>query len=71
MAQEIFDLVLKARKHAGLTQKELADLAGVAKNLIYQLEKGKTTIQYSNLLKVLQVLNIEIKFILPTGEHNA
>ncbi|MBT4265805.1 MAG: helix-turn-helix transcriptional regulator [Deltaproteobacteria bacterium] len=71
MTQQISDLILKSRKHAGLTQKELADLAGVAKNLIYELEKGKITIQYSNLLKVLHVLNIQIRFILPTGEPDA
>ncbi|MBT6612880.1 MAG: helix-turn-helix transcriptional regulator [Deltaproteobacteria bacterium] len=71
MTQQISDLIRKSRKHAGLTQKELADLAGVAKNLIYELEKGKITIQYSNLLKVLHVLNIQIRFILPTGEPDA
>jgi len=71
MAQKLSEMVLKVRKHAGLTQKELADLAGVAKNLVYELEKGKMTIQYSNLLKVLHVLNIEIKYILPSGVLNA
>ena len=71
MAQELSKMILNARKHAGLTQKELADLAGVAKNLVYELEKGKKTIQYANLLKVLHVLNIQIKYILPAGVSNA
>ncbi|NQU65028.1 MAG: helix-turn-helix transcriptional regulator [SAR324 cluster bacterium] len=71
MAQKLSEMVLKIRKHAGLTQKELADLAGVAKNLVYELEKGKMTIRYSNLLKVLHVLNIEVKYILPSGVLDA
>ncbi len=71
MAQELPGMIRNVRKHAGLTQKELADLAGVAKNLVYELEKGKETIRYSNLLKVLHVLNIEIKYNLPPGVSNA
>ncbi len=71
MAQEIPEMILNVRKHAGLTQKELADLAGVAKNLVYELEKGKKSVRYSNLLKVLHVLNIEVKYILPPGVSNA
>ncbi len=71
MTQNLSELILKVRKHSGLTQKELADLAGVAKNLVYELEKGKMTIRYSNLLKVLHVLNIEVKYIQPSGEIDA
>jgi len=71
MAQDLSGIVLKFRKHAGLTQKELADLAGVGKNLVYELEKGKITIRFSNLLKILHVLNIEVKYVLPTGVSNA
>ena len=71
MSQKLSEMIVNVRKHAGLTQKELADLAGVAKNLIYELEKGKMTVRYSNLLKVLHVLNIKIKFALPTGVPDA
>ncbi|MBU2646917.1 helix-turn-helix domain-containing protein [bacterium] len=71
MAQNLSELILKVRKHTGLTQTELADLAGVAKNLVYELEKGKMTVRYSNLLKVLHVLNIEVKYVLPFGETDA
>lgn len=71
MTHELPEMILNVRKHAGLTQKELADLAGVAKNLVYELEKGKKSVRYSNLLKVLHVLNIEVKYILPPGVSNA
>jgi y4mF family transcriptional regulator len=71
MDQELSKTIFTARKHAGLTQRELADLAGVAKNMVYEIEKGKLTVQFSNLLKILHVLNIKVQFILPTGEQNA
>lgn len=48
------------RKRAGLTQLELAKLAGIGKTAIFDLEKGKATVQLSTLLAVLHVLNIQI-----------
>jgi len=53
------------RKKSGLTQKELADLAGVGKTAIFDIEKGKETVQFSTLKKVLNVLNISIEFKSP------
>lgn len=53
------------RKKSKLTQKELADLAGVGKTVIFDIEKGKETIQFSTLQKVLSVLNITIEFNSP------
>lgn len=49
------------RKQAGLTQAELARLAGVGKTVVFDIEKGKQTIQLDTLLKLLAVLNIKIK----------
>jgi predicted transcriptional regulator len=46
----------------------LADLAGVGKTVIYDIEKGKETIRYSTLLKVLRALNISIVFTSPLME---
>ena len=48
------------RKKAKLTQLELAEYAGIGKTAVFDLEKGKPTIQLSTLLAVLHVLNIEI-----------
>ena len=53
------------RKKAGLTQLELAKLAGVGKTAVFDLEKGKLTLQLSTLLAVLYILNIEVKFVSP------
>lgn len=61
----IFQIVKFHRKKSGLTQKQLADLAGVGKTVIFDIEKGKETIQFSTLKKVLSVLNISIEFKSP------
>ena len=65
MSISIAKLIAYHRNRSGLTQQELATLAGVGKNLIYELEKGKQTVRLENLLKVLRVLNIEIDFRSP------
>ncbi|MCF8241650.1 MAG: type II toxin-antitoxin system Y4mF family antitoxin [Melioribacteraceae bacterium] len=49
------------RKKAGLTQKELADLSGVGKTVIFDIEKGKETVQLNSLMNVLKTLNIKLK----------
>lgn len=60
--KEISEIVLHHRKRAGISQKELADLAGVGKTVIYDIEQGKSTVRFSTLSKVLDVLNITIEF---------
>ena len=61
----ISQIVKFHRKKSGLTQKQLADLAGVGKTVIFDIEKGKETIQFLTLKKVLDVLNISIEFKSP------
>ncbi len=54
-------IIKEHRKKAGLTQKQLADLAGLGKTVIFDIEKGKESVQFNSLLKVLKVLNIKLK----------
>ncbi|HBB7076363.1 TPA: helix-turn-helix transcriptional regulator [Legionella bozemanae] len=65
LTQEIANLVHYYRKQSGLSQQELARLAGVGKTVIYDIEKGKESVRLNTLLKVLDVLNIQIKFETP------
>jgi HTH-type transcriptional regulator/antitoxin HipB len=65
---KISDIILFHRKESGLTRNQLADLAGVGKTAIYDIEKGKETIQFSTLQKVLKALNIKIVFTSPLME---
>lgn len=53
------------RKKSGLTQKALADLAGVGKTVVFEIENGKTSIQFDTLIKVLKALNIRINYSSP------
>lgn len=69
MLEDIGREICYYRKHSGLTQRQLADLAGVGKTVIFDIEKGKTTIKLNTLLKVLNVLNIQIKLILPFAKN--
>ncbi len=55
-------LVRFHRHKAGLTQIQLAELAGVGKATVYDIEKGKTTVQMDKLFPVLAVLNVDIDF---------
>ncbi len=53
------------RKKSGLSQAELALLAGLGKTVIFDIEKGKQSIRYDTLLKVMKVLNISFQFKSP------
>jgi len=64
----MMEIVRFHRKKSGLTRKQLADLAGVGKTVIYDIEKGKETIRFSTLQKVLKILNIKIIYTSPLME---
>lgn len=54
-------IIKKHRKAAGLSQIQLAELAGVGKTVVFDLEKGKETVQLNTLLKIFKVLNIKVQ----------
>ena len=60
-SKQIEKAVIFHRKKSKLTQKKLADLAGVGKTVVFDIEKGKETVQLNSLLKVLSVLNIKLE----------
>ncbi len=64
-SKQIGRIVHYHRKKAGLSQQQLADLAGLGKTVVFDVEKGKITIRYETLLKLLDVLNIKIEFHSP------
>lgn len=72
--QNLATILKYHRKKAGLTQLELAKLAGVGKTVVFDLEKGKETVQLDTLRKVLHALNITMKLegpIMHAYEHEA
>ena len=66
----IGNMVRYFRKQSGLSQQALAKLAGVGKTVIFDLEKGKETVQLNTLFKVLAVLNIQMTFKTPLAKTN-
>ena len=69
--KEIGKIARYHRKKAGLSQQEVARLAGIGKTAVFDLEKGKESIQLDTLWKVLRVLNITVKLESPLMERYA
>ena len=54
------ELVRAIRKEQGLTQLDLAGLAGLSNRFIIDLERGKETLQMQKALDVLALLGVEL-----------
>ena len=63
--QVLAEIIRKHRKAAGLSQLQLAEMAGVGKTVVFDLEKGKETVQLDTLRKILSVLNIRVQLTSP------
>lgn len=59
MISTLGQIIREHRKKAGLTQIELAKMAGVGKTVIHNIEHGKKTIQLDTLFKIFKVLNMQ------------
>jgi len=59
--QLLANVIRKHRKAAGLSQRQLAEMAGVGKTVVFDIEKGKETIKVNTLRKILKVLNIKVQ----------
>ena len=62
---DVAQIVRYFRKQSGLSQQMLAKLAGVGKTAVFDIEKGKETVQLNTLLKVLAILNIHMQLKTP------
>ncbi len=64
--QKVSDLgaaVRNARKSKRLTQQEFADLAGVGRRFLSELESGKPTLEIGKVLKVAAAAGIQLMFV--------
>lgn len=68
MEKHLANIIRYHRKRSGLTQLELAEMAGVGKNMVYELENGKQSVRLDKLFKILRVLNIKCTFQSPLHE---
>lgn len=60
LRETIGELIREHRKAAGLTQAQLATLAGVGKTVVFDLEQNKPTVRLQTLLRVLKPLNVRL-----------
>jgi HTH-type transcriptional regulator/antitoxin HipB len=65
--KQIGQLIKKARKTLGVTQKDLALTSGTGLRFIIELEQGKATCQIGKVLTVLHTLGITVQLTLPAG----
>ncbi|HCT78507.1 MAG TPA: transcriptional regulator [Micromonosporaceae bacterium] len=49
------------RRHLGLRQGELADLAGVSERFVYALENGKQSVRLDKVVAVLSALGLHLE----------
>ncbi|MFO7729258.1 MAG: helix-turn-helix domain-containing protein [Spirochaetia bacterium] len=70
MAVKLGEIVQNVRKKSGLSQKELADLAGIGKTTVFDIENGKNSVRFINIQKVCTVLNIRFIMKDPFGNES-
>ena len=57
-AADIGELVHAARRKQGISQEQLAGVAGTGVRLISDLENGKSTVQIEKVIKVIEALGL-------------
>ena len=68
-AKEIGIIIKERRKHLGVNQQTLADLAGVGLNTLVAIERGEGNPQLSTLLTVLDTLGLQMNIKLRTLDY--
>ena len=63
--ETLASVIRKHRKAANLSQMQLAEMAGVGKTVVFDIEKGKETVKLDTLRKILKILNIKVQLISP------
>lgn len=58
------DLVREARKRAGLTQSELAALAGTTQSAIARLESGRPDVSLNDVVRLVRLCGLDLEVAL-------
>jgi y4mF family transcriptional regulator len=64
--KEIGTAIKERRRHLGINQQTLADLAGVGINTLVAIERGEGNPQLSTLLTILDTLGLQIDLHIKT-----
>ena len=68
-AKEIGNIIKERRKHLGVNQQTLADLAGVGLNTLVAIERGEGNPQLSTRLTILDTLGLQMDIKLKTLDY--
>lgn len=63
------EVVREARKKSGLSQEELADLAGLHRTYIGMIERGEKNITMLNAEKIAVALGMKLSELMKRAEH--
>ncbi|MFT4221125.1 MAG: helix-turn-helix transcriptional regulator [Microbacterium sp.] len=58
------DLIREARKRRGLTQAQLAELAGTTQSAIARLESARTAPSFDDVIRYLRLMDLDLDFML-------
>ena len=64
--EELGRRIRAARKAQGLTQVDLAEIAGVGPRFLSELERGKDTVRLGLALKIARLVGLDL-FAVPRG----
>lgn len=67
--REIGTIIKERRKHLGVNQQTLADLAGVGINTLVAIERGEGNPQLATLLAILDTLGLETDIHVKTMDY--
>ena len=59
-SQALAEATRQRRRSLGLTQVELAELAGCSTRFVHMVEAGKATVRLDKVLDLLEVLGLEL-----------
>ena len=59
--EELGKHLKERRNQLGITQLDLADLAGISANTLYKIERGQANPTFQVLFKLVDVLGMELK----------
>jgi y4mF family transcriptional regulator len=60
-SQEIGHKIKERRKFLKVKQEDLADISGISERTLREIEKGSANPELNNLLKLCEVLGMEMK----------
>ena len=60
-AEEIGEKIKERRNFLKIKQEDLADIAGISERTLREIEKGAANPELNSLLKICEVLGMEVK----------